>query len=823
MSTSYLDIANAVANYYGTGSDQWVEFSKYGLSSSNCYDILKQVPDVNVTLNSAGDVVDYSISSNSAINAGTTIASQIDSNVTTVAASDSVALDVPATITADNTGALSAASGIGKTSAGATVTGVLGSIAAATGAVAAGITLGECIDKTLYSFNPDYWDSIGMSTLNPDTWSQITGDDKSTGAKIINTLFHFNKSDNSSTMYMDENALAYYAGLYNKQHLFTQSLSGYTYNGNMFYDASGYNMPFIKSEAPETLIFPENMLFKETFSYSNFKTVINTSSAPVYAAMYNFYSDTWKQNCTTLRYLSSAPFTLKFYYDTDDRPDDYNSINSSRAKTNYGDTFYYSETTSYAKYTLSDFNAKYSDYLCNTYGIVLLTGSNFVTYKGWPTKLFPDVWDIWNHGTATNYIAQNSGSTVFDPTGITDNTDIASILAKLKTQYPSLFSNAVTKSVPQPDGSMKTNTYVPVAVPAGTKTPYSATSTQASPQVTPASDAGTQTTVINSTGKTPNENGSNNGSGATPVIVTPTGSASALYTVYNPTQAQLNSFGAWLWSSSFVDQILKLFSDPMQAIIGLHKIYCSPSISGTSNIKVGYLDSGVSSNVVGAQYTTVDCGSVSLLEKFGNVFDYAPYTSVGLYLPFIGVVSLNVADVMRSTLNVVYHFDVLTGAIFVEVKVIRDAGAGGTIYTYSGNGATQYPLSSGSYMGIVSGIMSIAGGIAGTISTGGAAMPLLMGAASSAMSMHTNVERSGSITGNAGAMGAKIPYLIISRPQTALADNYTKYTGLPANQEMTIGSASGFCKFLTVHLTGITATDAEKTELQNLFESGVLI
>lgn len=819
MSTSYLDIANAVANYYGAGSDQWIEFSKYGVNSSNCYNILKQVPGVNVTVNSAGNVLDYSISSNSAINAESTIASELNSNVTTVATSNSVAIDVPATITADNTGAISAASGIGKTSAGATVTGVLGTVAAAAGAVAAGITLGEYIDKTLYSFNPSYWDSIGMSTLNPDTWSQITGDDTSTGAKIINALFHFNKSDNSSTMYMDENALAYYTGLYNKQNLFTQSLTGFTYKNNLCYDASGYDMPFIKSVAPTILTFPPNMEIIPD-SPKNFKTVINTSSASIYTAMYSFHDVSFNQNSTRLFYLSSQPFTLKFYYDTVNYPDNFDTIISNHDTTKHGDTFYYSNTMSYTHNTTGIFNSNYNGFL---YGITLLAGSNFINYSGQINNLFSDIWDIWNHGTSSTYINQNTGSTVFDPTGITDNTDIASILTKLKTQYPSLFENAISKTIPQPDGSSKTYTYVPVAVPAGVTTPYSGTSTQTAPQVSPASDTDTQTTVAGATGKTPDINGGNTGSGSTPVVVTPTGSASALYTVYNPTQTQLNLFGAWLWSSSFVDQIQKLFSDPMQAIIGLHKIYCNPSISGTSNIKVGYLDSGVSANVVNKQYTTIDCGSVSLLEKFGNVFDYEPYTSVGLYLPFIGVVRLNVADVMRATLNVVYHFDVLTGAIYVEVKVTRDAGAGGTIYTYSGNGASQYPLSSGSYMGIVSGIMSIAGGIAGTIASGGAAMPLMMGAASSAMNMHTNVERSGSITGNAGAMGAKIPYLIISRPQTAMADNYSKYTGVPANQEMRIGSASGFCKFLTLHLTNITATDAEKTEIQNLFESGVLI
>ena len=271
-----------------------------------------------------------------------------------------------------------------------------------------------------------------------------------------------------------------------------------------------------------------------------------------------------------------------------------------------------------------------------------------------------------------------------------------------------------------------------------------------------------------------------------------------------------------------MDQIKKLFNDPMQSIIGLHKIFCTPTVSGSSNIKVGYLDSGVTSNVVSNQYTTLSCGSVDLAEYFGNVFDYSPYTDVSLYLPFVGIVRLNVADVMRATLTVTYHFDVLTGACLVEVKVTRDSHDA-VIYQYTGNAAAQYPLSSGSYMGILSGILSIAGGIAGTVATGGAAAPLLIGSAASALSMKTKVERSGSLSGNSGAMGIKIPYLIINRPQAALADNYQNYIGIPTNQETLISDTTGFVKYDVIHLTGVPATEKEKSEIQTLFSQGVLI
>ena len=254
----------------------------------------------------------------------------------------------------------------------------------------------------------------------------------------------------------------------------------------------------------------------------------------------------------------------------------------------------------------------------------------------------------------------------------------------------------------------------------------------------------------------------------------------------------------------------------------MHKVYATPATGGAQTIKVGYLDSGVSSKVVSNQYTTIDCGSVSLSEYFGNVFDYEPYTKVNLYLPFIGIVPLSVGEVMRSTIHVVYHVDVLTGACLAEVKIKRDS-AGGTLFQYSGNAAVQYPISSGSYMGIVSGIMSIAGGVAGTIATGGAAMPVLLGAGASIGRMHTDISHSGNFSGNAGAMGIKKPYLIIDRPQTALAKNFPNYIGYPSNSTVTLSSCKGYTKVHEIHLENVPATNNELSDIEMKLKGGVII
>ena len=312
------------------------------------------------------------------------------------------------------------------------------------------------------------------------------------------------------------------------------------------------------------------------------------------------------------------------------------------------------------------------------------------------------------------------------------------------------------------------------------------------------------------------------GTGSTPTIVPPTGEASSLWAIYNPTQAQLDAFGSWLWSSDFVEQIKKLFNDPMQAIVGVHKVFATPSTGSQVNIKCGYIDSGCPAAKVTSQYTTVNCGTVSLREYYGNVLDYAPYTKVSLYLPFIGIVDLDVSDVMRSSINVTYHVDVITGACLADVKVSRD-GENAVLYQYSGSAIVTYPISSGSYASMITGVLSLAAGVAGTIMTGGAAAPALIGGAVGLSHLHTDVQKSGGFSGAPGAMGCKKPYLIISRAEDTTPSKFQKYEGKPASKTVKIADCSGFIKVKSINIDAVPATYGELDQIVSLLKQGVIL
>lgn len=292
--------------------------------------------------------------------------------------------------------------------------------------------------------------------------------------------------------------------------------------------------------------------------------------------------------------------------------------------------------------------------------------------------------------------------------------------------------------------------------------------------------------------------------------------------LYNPTVAQLKSFSRWLWGAEFdLDQLKKLFADPMQAIIGLHAIYASPVEGGTSTIQVGYINSGVTSNVVKDMFTTINCGTVHIPESFGDVRDYNPYTSVDIYLPFIGMQQLNTDDIMGADVTVTYKVDVLTGACISLISV-KSSKVNGILYSFTGNCAIQLPITSGNYMQAVASLIS---GIAKTI-VGGAVGGLggaLAGAAGGISGLDkTSVHVSGGLTSNAGAMGVKIPYITIRKPIGADAARYNEYYGFSTNKYVSLSQVSGFTRIKDINLSVAGATQDEQNEIITLLKEGVI-
>lgn len=313
-----------------------------------------------------------------------------------------------------------------------------------------------------------------------------------------------------------------------------------------------------------------------------------------------------------------------------------------------------------------------------------------------------------------------------------------------------------------------------------------------------------------------------------PIVVPPlpnTVSSNKLFTVYNPSSSQLDALGGYLWDASIIAAIRDIWQEPMDGLISLQQVFVTPTTSGNHNIILGFLDSGVSAPVVSNQFVTVDCGSVQVEEDKKNATDYSPYTSLNLYLPFIGIVELDVNECMNGTISIKYKVDVYTGTCLAQVSIDRDVDMPNDpiLYTFSGNCSQQLPLTSGNSVGLLTALIGAVGaGI--KASTGGALSTLagaqLLGNSLSHEMMH--VSHSGNLSANAGIMGQKKPYLIIGRRHCYDANDYNSFYGYPANKTIVMGNHTGFVRVKKCWIK-TSALQEEYKEIMRLLDEGIYL
>ena len=795
----YLDAVTAIKDYYaGTGqSDLWLKIVNDKALTQADIEAIKKVPFVTANVANDGSILNWTYDADFA--AAENFAGTINSNAQVAeygSASTVTKTKINATAT-QSAGKTTLTSGASKVSTGTKVASVANKAFMATAAVAAATWLGKTIDETLYSVNPSWWDEH-LPTINPQTWDSIARTEA--GKNFINTLFGI-EDDDSSQMYIPEEMLAL---------TYMALLSAGAYGGG------------------KTIVSTGSLVQGQTVSKSDF-TVMSLSEALelVHPTSIPSYIQTQINNHQNTKvilgsYHNGQP-SIICNGTTSGIIGDVNVPEFSTNITNVSSGIgYLSNNVSVASSGLYILNIASNGTL--TVSTNSSTTVNRVVDATGDSLTAPLIKIRIETASPLPGVSDTPGATQIDPSLITA-TDPAGVLTQLKSNYPSLFDGSVRDTVLQDDGTVKNRDYVPVPYIKDKEQPTTGDQTQLDPKVNPedpSSEELVQDLIIKTDPVDPEPVAPDTGTGDSPTVVTPTGSASSLWAVYNPTQAQVDAFGAWLWSSNLVDQIKKLFNDPMQAIIGVHKVFATPATGAAQNIKVGYLDSGVSSAVVTDQYTTIDCGTVNVREYYGNVLDYAPLTEISLFLPFIGIVKLDPADVMRGAVSVKYRVDVITGACLAEVRVNRDT-FNPVMYTYAGSAIVSYPISSGSYASAVTGALSIAAGVAGTIASGGALAPALIGGALGATHLHANVQHSGSFSGCAGAMGGKKPYLIISRPQSATPYGFETIQGKPAARKVKLSSCDGITKVDSVDLKGITATETELRMIEAALKQGVIV
>lgn len=291
-------------------------------------------------------------------------------------------------------------------------------------------------------------------------------------------------------------------------------------------------------------------------------------------------------------------------------------------------------------------------------------------------------------------------------------------------------------------------------------------------------------------------------------------------TLFTPTLAQLNSLASYMWSDVFsLDTFKKLYSDPMDCILGLSIVPVQPTSGDTGPVKIGNISTDVTMNKASSQYVSVDCGTVEVKEYWGGYLDYSPYTKCEIYLPYVGVHEISVDDIMNKSVHIVYHVDILSGACNAYVKC-----GDSVLYTFIGQCSSSIPISGNDWTNTINGVLSIAGNIGSLVASGGASAPteLPSMAQNAVNALKPNIEKSGAMSGTGGMLGIQKPYIILTRPNQALPENQNKYTGYPSFITMNLSECSGYTEIETIRLENMTCTDDELTEIEALLKQGVV-
>lgn len=249
------------------------------------------------------------------------------------------------------------------------------------------------------------------------------------------------------------------------------------------------------------------------------------------------------------------------------------------------------------------------------------------------------------------------------------------------------------------------------------------------------------------------------------------------FTIYEPTNANMKKIN----DAIFINAADGTTINVQQYFSSYKKFYCNIPVAGYKQLKGGRYDFGEQAPYVKEHTIVVDCGSVEIPEQNQSLLDYSPFSRLTIYLPFIGFQELDDKLVVGHTLKVQYVVDVLSGRCLAQLYVDSTdlqscfAEYGGTIAADeifgTDNGYNYY----GAYE-----LMTT----------------MQLGELSCYVLIHTKIPLEGDIV---------------------------NYKGLPTNEIVKVGDVTGFVKYSSIHVDGMTATDSEKSEIESLLMSGIFV
>lgn len=304
---------------------------------------------------------------------------------------------------------------------------------------------------------------------------------------------------------------------------------------------------------------------------------------------------------------------------------------------------------------------------------------------------------------------------------------------------------------------------------------------------------------------------------------------------YTMTSLQMKNFSQELYDQNFIQLIQDQFTNSKDSLVSCIWVPLTGIGGGATSIHIGRETMTAQGGHISDRLVSFSSGltTISFSDISGGAgsamtyLEKAPYCTGLLYLPFVGIVGLDM-DVLAFTKSMQIDgcVDILTGDIVYNVRY----GAFRTS-TYNGNVATKIPISSAGYdaIGVASGAITAIGGVVSgiaAVATGGGSLLASAGvtvggglAAAKSAEFHTMING-----GNSSAVGAQlglnpVAYIVQNTPEVTDLLSYQSKHGMPYFKVDTVSNCGGYvqCHDASVSIPG---DGEEQTTINAMMNAG---
>lgn len=207
---------------------------------------------------------------------------------------------------------------------------------------------------------------------------------------------------------------------------------------------------------------------------------------------------------------------------------------------------------------------------------------------------------------------------------------------------------------------------------------------------------------------------------------------------------------------------------------------------------------------------------------YGNFLDYPPYTSVSIYIPFIGIVPIDGNMVVGRTIRIYGAVDVIAGTIHYNVFVQTPSKEWSLIGSYEGKCGVDIPLALDNSMQNSTNVLKMATDVTMGICTKNPSSLLNIG-----NGIFTEpINNLGAQTTNTTYYNPNRCALIMQSAIGSVPDNFGSTCGYMWNKSTALSELSGLtiCKKPRIgNFSDNVPTDSERAEIYSLLQSGVII